>query len=158
MLGARSRSSLRTGTTMSTCGTLMTSRIGDHTRGRLKPTYVRAMRQASAGRTSSRLEGVAQGLLAQGTGPVRGVPEQAGVWLRKGQELVYLAQARPGQQGLVVGHPLAAGGQDRVRRLRGRLRDQPGALGQPSVRSVMHARVVERPLGPVPPDARRLLA
>ncbi len=47
MLGARSCSSLRTGTTMSTCRTLMAMRIGDHLRRRLKRPYVRAMSKAA---------------------------------------------------------------------------------------------------------------
>src|SRR6516225_3533385 len=46
MLGARSRSSLRTGTTMSTWRTLMTARMSDHVPWRLKPSYGRAMSTA----------------------------------------------------------------------------------------------------------------
>src|SRR6266702_3836755 len=52
-LGARSRSSLRTGTTMSTWGTLMAVRIGDHARWRLKPSYVRSMSKAGPERSAA---------------------------------------------------------------------------------------------------------
>src|SRR5260370_30415305 len=48
MLGASSRFSLRTGTTMSTCRTLMILRISDHTPLWLKRRYVRAMSKAGA--------------------------------------------------------------------------------------------------------------
>src|SRR5579862_8153625 len=48
MLGARSCSSLRTGTTMSTCRTLMAMRIGDHLRRWLKRPYARAMSKAAS--------------------------------------------------------------------------------------------------------------
>jgi hypothetical protein len=95
---------------------------------------------------------------AKGTGSVHDVIERCGVWSCCGDELVNLAQAGPGEQRLLVGDPLAACGQHRVRRLRCGLGDEPGALGQPTVRSVVRASVAERPLCPAPPDARCPLA
>src|SRR5215472_12978972 len=55
-LGARSRSSLRTGTTMSTWRTFMAARMGDHVPWRLKPGYVRAMSKALAEPAGHRAE------------------------------------------------------------------------------------------------------
>src|SRR5215472_13462046 len=56
MLGARSPSSLRTGTTMSTWRTVMAARMGDHVPWRLKPGYVRAMSKALAEPAGHRAE------------------------------------------------------------------------------------------------------
>jgi hypothetical protein len=83
---------------------------------------------------------------------------RAGIRSRISDELINLTQIRPGEQCFLVGDPLGARGQHRMRRLRRRLGDEPGALSQPSVRSMVHPCVAERPLSPVPPDSRCPLA
>ncbi len=102
------------------------------------------------------LAGVAsrQRVRAEGPGSVYDIAQHGRVRARGGEQVIDLAQAGPGEQLLVVGYPLAARGQYRVRRLRRRLRDEPGALGETSVRSVVRASVAERLLGPAPPDQR----
>jgi hypothetical protein len=91
--------------------------------------------------------------VAEGAGPFDDLPQRAGVGAGGGEELVDLAQAGPGEQGLFVGDPLAPGGQHRVGRLGRGLSDQPGTLGQPAVGGVVLAGVAERAIGPAPPHA-----